>query len=217
MHPIQEKILNLSKNMDISKINLRQIGKLIGEEHPQKIKHHIMQLEKKGLIVRNATTGSIKIFKPDKTTNAKILNLAIVGSANCGPATIFAGTNIEGFMKISSNVVHRKSPGGLFIIRAVGNSLNKAKSIEGGPIEDGDYVVVDSKNRSPRNGNYVLSVVDDVGNLKRFYQDKNTGEVSLVSESTSEYPPIVIHPDDFSNYMINGVVVRVIKKHTPAE
>lgn len=212
MHPTQEKILGLSKNMDISKIGLRQIGKLIGEEHPQIVKHHLLELEKKGLIIRNIKTGSIKIFELDKNRSAKIFNLPLVGSANCGPAMIFAGSNIEGFMKVSSNMVHRKTPGGLFIIKAVGNSLDRAEGIEGGPVEDGDYLVIDSKNRSPRNGDYVLSIIDDVGNLKKFYQDKKTGEVSLISESTSNFPPIFIHPSDYSNYMINGVVVRVIKK-----
>jgi len=211
MHQIQEKILELSKNMDISKIGYRHIGNLIGETHPQKIKHHLLQLEKKGLIVRHIGTGSIKIFKIDQNRSAKILNLPLVGSANCGPATIFAGSNIEGFMKVSSNMVHRKTPGGLFIVKAVGNSLNAAKGIEGGPVEDGDYLVIDNKNRSPKNGDYILSIIDDVANLKRFYQDKKTGVVSLVSESTSDYPPIFIHPSDYSNYMINGVVVRVIK------
>ena len=211
MHPIQEKILELSKSMDISKVGYRQIGKLIGETHPQKIKHHLLQLEKKGLLVRHIENGSIKIFKPEQNRSSKILNLPWVGSASCGPATIFAGSNIEGFMKVSSSMVHRKTPGGLFIVKAVGSSLNAAKGIEGGTVEDGDFLVIDSKNRIPRSGDYVLSIIDDVANLKRFYQDRKTGIVSLLSESTHNFPPIFIHPEDYSSYMINGVVVRVIK------
>jgi len=56
-----------------------------------------------------------------------------------------------------------------------------------------------------------LSVINDAANFKRFY--KNDEEIKLVSESTLDIPPIILHKDDVntSGYMVNGVVVRVIK------
>ena len=47
MHVIQKQILKISGRNDLGKLSLRQIGKLIGQEsYPQKVKHHLLQLEK---------------------------------------------------------------------------------------------------------------------------------------------------------------------------
>ena len=47
MHKIQEEILKLIRTKNINGLTLREIGDLIGEKFPQKIKHHIDQLQKK--------------------------------------------------------------------------------------------------------------------------------------------------------------------------
>ena len=108
-------------------------------------------------------------------------------------------------------VIGRKRPDGLFVVRVVGNSMNAAKDLKGGTAEEGDYIVVDCENADPKNGDYVLSVIDDAANIKRFYKDD--GEIRLVSESTMDVPPIVLHEDDVNSkgYLVNGVVLRVIK------
>lgn len=50
-HPSQEAILVLSHSEDISKLSLREIGLKTGVgDHPQKIKHHLDALVKKGLL-----------------------------------------------------------------------------------------------------------------------------------------------------------------------
>ncbi len=149
MHILQQKILGLSKQMDISKMGLRQIGKLIGEEHPQKVAHHLGQLEKKGLVIRNRRTGKIKAIKYNNIKSGKLFSLPILGSANCGPACLLAQENIEGYLRVSSNMLPRKDSKGIFILKASGDSLNMAKSIKGGSVKDGDYVVIDSANRNP--------------------------------------------------------------------
>lgn len=43
--------------------------------------------------------------------------------------------------------------------------MNKA-NVNGKTIEDGDYLIIDSDYRSPRNGDVVLSVIDDMANIK---------------------------------------------------
>lgn len=50
LHIIQQKILHLAKTQDVHKMRLIDIGKYIGEKHPQKVKHHLNQLKKKCLI-----------------------------------------------------------------------------------------------------------------------------------------------------------------------
>lgn len=52
MHETQVKLLSLIEKMGIDKVkalNLRHTGELINVNHPQKVKHHIEQLKKKGL------------------------------------------------------------------------------------------------------------------------------------------------------------------------
>jgi repressor LexA len=210
MHLTQKKILRFLQKTKLSSVGYSQLGRFIDEPHPQTIKHHMEQLEEKGFITYNGETKAVKVLKPIEVGNLSLINLPIVGAANCGPAGLVAEEELEGYLKISPNVLDNKNPKGLFVIRAEGNSLNDAKKIPGGTVDDGDYVVVNGRDSNPSDGDYVLSVIDDCANLKRFY--KKGDQIVLVSESKGDIPPIYIHSKDFPNYMVNGVVVRVIKK-----
>ncbi|HAU89014.1 MAG TPA: hypothetical protein DCW72_01900, partial [Elusimicrobia bacterium] len=59
MHPIQEKLLNLSKERNLAQASLREMAAAIGlpDESPQKIKHHLQQLEKKGFFTIDRAKG----------------------------------------------------------------------------------------------------------------------------------------------------------------
>jgi repressor LexA len=210
MHIIQKKILNFLQKAKISNIGISQLGRFIDEKHPQQIKHHLEQLEKKGLVSWNQKTGAIRVIKPVNFVNSPMVILPIFGSASCGPAEMVAKENLEGFLKVSKSVLGDINTKGLFVVKACGDSLNNAKEILGGPIENDDYVVIDSKYKDFKDGDYVLSIIEDNANLKRFY--KENGHVVLVSESKSTIPPIYINPNDFSDYIINGKIVRVFKK-----
>lgn len=210
MHQIRLKLLKLAQRIDTSNLGLRQLAKLIGEKHPQLIKYHLEQMEEEELIHRDEN-GKITVLKDaEKFIMPNMVSLPICGYADCGPASCVAEQNIEGYLQTSAGILGNKNTEELFVVRAVGDSLNAAQDVVGGPIEDGDLVIVDKSNQSPVNGDYVLSIIDDAANLKRFYRDAD-GTVRLISESTEDIPPILIHPDDFLNYMINGVVVRVVK------
>ena len=194
--------------MDFSKESLRSVARKVGEKYPQKIKHHITQLEKKGLISVDWQNKKIMETKPGKNNSSPLLSVPIVGTANCGPATIFADQNIEGFVKISKVILGLKAIGDFFAIRASGNSMNRAK-IHGKSIENGDLVIVDPKQKSPSNGDYVLSIIDNVANIKKFSKDTKNKQVVLKSESTEDYPPIYIDPRE--DYYVSGKVIYVIK------
>lgn len=210
MHPIQEKILKLAETHDISSMGPRELMRLLDVEHPQTAKYHLEQLRKRGLLYSDLKTKKFKIAKPGGYTVAHLLNIPIYfGAANCGPATELAVDQVKGYLKISSGIVGRKTPDGLMVIKAVGDSLNQAKFVKGGAIESGDYVIVDCNNKNPQNGDYVLSIIDEAANFKRFYREGDM--VKLVSESDQEYPPIYIHESEMDDYTVNGVVVRVIK------
>ncbi len=214
MHKIQEELLRVAQTKNLGQHTLREIGSFINEKSPQKVKHHLLQLQKKGLIKIDKVRGLIKKTKQEWETmsgNGKLLTIPILGAVNAGPAQIFAETNIEGFLKISSSLLMpaRIRERRLFALKVVGPSMNRAK-IDGKRIEDGDYVIVDVDDKNVKNGDIVLSIIDGMANIKKFHFDKENNYVVLMSESTKEFPPIYIHEND--NFMINGKVVQVIKK-----
>lgn len=212
MHIIQKKLLKIIDEKNIGGLTLRQIGDLIEENLPQKIKHHLSQLERKGFVLIDKKNKKIRRINETKISGL-FVSVPIVGSANCGPATIYADQNIEGYLKISKRFVSNKK--NLFAIKAEGNSMNKAKimnksNIASKNIESGDYVIVDSKSISPHDGDYIVSIIDGLANIKKYRLDKKNFRIALLSESTQEYAPIFIHEND--NFMINGKVIDVIKK-----
>ncbi len=210
MHKIQQQLLKASMAHDLGKLSLRQIGKLVGEEaSPQKVKHHLLQLEKRGLLAVNRSENSILRTQPGTLGDSKLIALPILGSANCGPALIFAEQHAEGYLRISGKLLTKKK--NIFAIKASGYSMNKA-NINGECIEDGDYVVVDPEYRSLKNGDYVLSVIDGNANIKRYFNDKDNKRIILLSESSASTMPIFVHYEDMDRYLANGKIIQVIKK-----
>lgn len=207
MHKIQEKILVLLQSKNLNGLTLREIGELIGEKYPQKIKHHLSQLQKRGLVKIDNKNKIIEKIARGPIENTRLISIPIVGAANCGPATIFANENIEGYLKISKSIL--KKAKNIFAIRAQGFSMNRA-TVNGNTIEDGDYLLVDSEQTTPHNGDIILSVIDDMANIKKYVWDEANNQIVLVSDSTQDIPPIFIHEDD--SFMINGKIIQVIKK-----
>lgn len=207
MHKIQQNILELSKTRNLGQMTLREIGENIGEKFPQKIKHHLNQLEKKGFLKIAKHTNTILRTQPGKIASSSLLSIPILGTADCGPATFYADTNFEGYLKISSTLLKRKKD--IYAIRANGLSMNRV-NIDGKNIEDGDYLIVESSSKKPKEGDVVVSVFDGLANIKKFHFDQENNRVVLISESTKEFPPIFIHEDD--DFHITGYVTQVIKK-----
>jgi SOS-response transcriptional repressor LexA len=207
MHKIQQNLLELSKTKNLGQMTLREMGKHIGERFPQKIKHHLVQLEKKGFLKIAKHSGTIERTSPGKIAKTSLLSIPILGTADCGPATFYADTNFEGYLKISSALLKKKKD--VYAVRASGFSMNRA-DVNGNNIEDGDYLIVESADRKPENGNIVVSVFDNVANIKKFHWDKDNNRVVLLSESTKDFPPIFIHEDD--DFNVTGYVTQVIKK-----
>lgn len=207
MHAIQEKLLKLVDEKNIGDFTLRQIGELIGESLPQKIKHHLSQLERKGFILIDKKNKKISRISNKAKAGGLFISVPIVGSANCGPAVIYADQNIEGYLKISKRLIPNKKS--IFAIKAEGNSMNKA-NINGKNIESGDYVIIDSENISPHDNDYIVSIIDGMANIKKYRLDRKNSRIALLSESTQEYDPIFIHEND--DFKISGKVVDVIKK-----
>lgn len=218
MHPIQEKLLQLSKIRDLSKLSYREIGRQLAEGsdsshriHPQNVKYHFDQLIADGLL--SEANRPVRRVEPVKSADTFIMNLIripIVGSANCGPATIFADEKIEGYLEVSPGLLRSKNYQDLYALRASGDSMNRAV-VMGKNINDGDYVLVDQSKRTPRDGECVVVVRDNVANIKCIYFDHEDEMIILRSESTHDYRPIYVSPNDDWDGLISGTVMQVIK------
>ena len=215
LHPLQEKILQLAQNRNIAKMSLREIGELVGDHSPQKIKHHIQQLEKRGLLkIDRERQVAIKTMHGwidgFLQKGARLLRIPIVGAANCGPAEVFAEENVVGYLRISNALLRgRKTSDGLFALRADGFSMNQAK-VNSKKIDDGDLLIIDSNDRSPHEGEVILSIIDGAANIKRYHEDRANNQVVLMSESSHDFSPIYIHADD--DFFVNGKVIDVVKR-----
>lgn len=213
MHRLQERLLRLAQEKNLGRCTLREIGAFVDERSPQKIKHHIHQLEKRGLIRIDRVKGVIEKVSQKTLTGflkkARLLAIPVLGSAHAGPARLFADQNIEGFLRVSNSLVPGPATRRLFALKVDGPSMNRS-SVGGKAIEDGDFVIVDNGVKQPKDGDVVVSVIDGMANIKRFRHDKANNQIVLMSESTHRFPPIHIHEDD--DFMVNGKVVQVVKK-----
>ena len=209
MHVIQQKLLRLADSYNLGAMPLRDIGKIINEGHPQLVKHHLEQLEKKSLIDWDRERKVITKRSNGPITNSDLLIIPVVGSANCGPASAYADESIIEHIKVSRTLLKNRTS--IFAIKAIGSSMNKA-NIEGKGIDDGDYVLIDPNEKNINSNDYVLSIIDNMANVKKIIIDKIYGQISLISESTNSYPAIYIDESEDTSHYICGKVIQVIKQ-----
>ncbi|MFH1909827.1 MAG: S24 family peptidase [bacterium] len=214
IHKTQEKILKLSATKNLAGLTLRKIGELIGEpDSPQKIKHHLSKLFEKGLLLRSIDNKKIIQLSAGYNKQTKLISLPIYGSANCGQALEFADDKIQDYLKISPSILKpefRKKIKNLYVLQAVGNSMNQA-NINNNNIEHGDYLIIDKSQNLPEENNYVVSIIEGAVNIKRFFLDRKNKRVILKSESTQRLAPIYVSQHDLDHYNICGKVIEVLK------
>lgn len=126
----------------------------------------------------------------------ELVTIPILGSASCGKP-ILAIENKEGEMPISNKLLKKGMR--YFILRASGNSMNKAK------INDGDLVLI-RQQQIAENGQYVVALIDNEVTIKEFYRN---GDLLILKPKSTEkvHQPIVLTED----FKIQGVVERVLK------
>jgi len=214
MHKIQQKILKLAESQNLASLTLRKIGQMIHEPgSPQKIKHHLNKLVENGLLIMSVDGKRIKKISSGINDKTKLISLPIYGSANCGQALEIADNYIQGYLKVSKSILGPKlikKIKNLFVVKAVGSSMNKA-NVDDKNIEDGDYVIIDETQKIPHNDDYVVSLIDGAANIKKIFMDNEKQQIVLLSESTFNIIPIYIHEHDLNDYSICGTVVKVMK------
>ena len=213
MNETQERIMDLAKTTDINTLGIRELARQL-DVHPQTAKYHKEQLIKKWQLKR---TGMFRASRIDEAVlgSAQLVTIPYLGAANCGPATRVAGAEPVGEICVSSRLLTRaRSLESLFAVKAEGTSMNQAR-LYGETIDDGDFVIIDS-GCVPEKGDYVVATVNNLANIKKFLPEHNSegqlSRIALISESTEEYEPIFIHPEDQAEGLIAGVALQVVKR-----
>ncbi len=163
---------------------------------------YLNELEEKGYIQRTSEDRGIKL---KGVTMETFMDVPVLGMANAGTALAFADEYVEGYLKVSRNIVRNRD---VFAVQISGTSMNKAK-VNGKTIEDGDFVLVDKSARNYETGDKVLVIIDGLATVKT-YRSHDGHNIVLMPESTDiKHKPIFLTSED--NFVINGKVVNVLK------
>lgn len=178
--------------------SVREIGEAVGLRSTSTVHGHLMRLEKKGLLRRDAMKPramglSPEYFSSEDEVVDDVRRLPVVGRVAAGQP-ILAEENIEEELPIPVGLT---GSGEQFILRVRGDSM-----IEAG-ILNGDYIVV-RRQADAQNGEIVVALVEDSATVKRFY--KENGHFRLQPENSTMEPIIV---DEVS---IVGKVVSLLRK-----
>jgi len=185
-------------------------------KYPSSAHDHVKKLQESGYLEKSMAPIQKESSEPISANKPKIfsqedfesISIPVLGYANAGLATVLAEENLIGHLKVPNRSIGKKE--NIFALQIQGDSMNLAQ-VDNSNIEDGDFVLIDPTYRSPVNGDYVLSIIDGCANIKRFSRDPVTGNIILSSESSNSiHKPIFVSSSDI--YMINGKVIRVIKK-----
>ncbi|MCI6375066.1 MAG: transcriptional repressor LexA [Clostridiales bacterium] len=178
--------------------SVREIGEAVGLKSTSTVHGHLMRLEKKGLLHRDAMkpramglTIDAELSEPADAPDVR--RIPVVGRVAAG-IPILAEENVEEELPLPSGFA---GEGEHFILRVRGDSM-----IEAG-ILDGDYIVV-RKQPDAVNGEIVVAMVDDSATVKRFY--KENGHFRLQPENSAMEPIIV------PEVVILGKVVSLLRR-----
>ena len=198
LHPMQQQLLDLAANEDITKFSLGQLAKRFSVS-AQIIKHHWQQLDKKGLLAYHPQgIGEASLFEYKPTFH--LLTIPVLGRVTAGPLQIFADENIAGYLRISSSL--RKDNVGLFAVKVSGESMNKAM-VGGKLIKEGSHVIVNSEDKG-ESGAIVVAVIDGYATVKQL--EIGDEWVKFNPVSTKTYQPVILSKEEGDAHVCGRVI-----------
>ncbi|MBT3419527.1 MAG: hypothetical protein HN726_00445 [Candidatus Magasanikbacteria bacterium] len=160
--------------------------------------------------VKGLRATLMNAYEPEEKRNIiqeiieSLIQIPVMGVANAGEAVSFADEDNDGYVSVSKKFIPH--PENLYAVKVSGTSMNK-ETIPGGHIENGDFVIVDSTQKSLEEGKPFLFVIDGCATIKRY---KRQGQSTiLLPNSTDNHQPIFLHPEDTVHVL--GEVTRVFK------
>jgi len=175
--------------------SITEIGREFGLSSPATIHKHLIHIEEKGLIRRDPhRSRAIELTKENKTQKALVKEYPLLGS-------IAAGYPIQALENQETiSILPDTKDKDVFVLRVKGNSMIEDH------IQDGDFVIVERRNRA-ENGETVVALINNENTtLKRFYRESNG---IRLQPANPEMEPIFVDKGDFN---IQGVVVGVMRK-----
>ncbi|MBU4141572.1 hypothetical protein KKE99_01710 [Patescibacteria group bacterium] len=162
----------------------------------------LKKLEDQGLIKRTGQERGIELLNK-KNSLSNLIDIPIFGTANAGAPSAFADQHIEGYLKISNELVNNKK---LFAIKVSGSSMDRTQ-IKGKIINDGDFILINPEDKNFQDNDRVLVSVGGLATVKKL-KFINKDMIGLFPESSDKtYVPIYITSKDKA--IINGKVIDV--------
>ena len=191
----QQKILDFIRSEIETKgypPSVREICAAVGLRSTSSVHMHLTQLEKQGIIRRDATKPRALELLDSPLSRAR--SVPLVGKVTAGQP-ILAIENIEDYLVIPNDLAGQESE--LYALRVQGDSM-----IEAG-ILDGDIVIVHSQDQA-ENGDIVVALIGEEATLKRIFYEG--GHVRLQPENHTMDPIIVARAD------VRGKLVALVRR-----
>lgn len=178
------------------------------------VTQYLEALTRKDLIRRERyKSRGIKLFNSEERD---IVQLPVFASAGCGSPSVIAERTFDEFISVAAGFIKGKKQEDIYVIKAVGNSMNEAG------IEDGDYILVERIQEEDIGiGTKVVAIIDDCAVVKKYVRSGDLIILKPVSSDPSHQPIIL---DSDSIYKIFGKVLRTIRipktdelQYTPRE
>jgi repressor LexA len=161
------------------------------------VHEHLTNLERKGYIKRNYNESRAIEILPSEAA-PKAVELPLLGS-------VAAGMPIEALefnetFSVPETFIGRG--GGHYVLKVRGNSMVDEQ------IRDGDFVVVNERQRAD-NGEMVIALVNGTSaTVKKYYRERD-GRIRL-QPANEAMQPMYVHENDIT---IQGIVVGVMRRY----
>lgn len=175
--------------------SVREIAEAVGLKSSSTVHAHLVQLEEKGYLKRDAskTRAIIPVDYEQPQPIGEVISLPLIGSVAAG-TPILAEENIEDYIPVPANFV---GTGTHFMLKVRGESM-----IEAG-IMDGDYIIV-RQQANAANGEIVVALLENEATVKRIFVKENY--IELRPENSALEPIIA------QDVQIIGKVTGLLRK-----
>ena len=178
--------------------SVREIATELGISSTRAIIDHLIALEKKGVIERDAgKSRSIRLTNPPIREDAATVSIPVFGSIPAGIPSR-ESPDVDEVVRADPRCFGRSERGSIYGLRVMGNSM------EGKHILDGDIVILDH-DAEPVSGDVVAALIDGESTLKTFVQN---GRTTWLKAENPEYSDLV----PAEELSIQGVACGVIRK-----
>jgi repressor LexA len=172
---------------------IRQLGKLLGIANPSAVFKHVLSLERKGYLRREAGELRLAGFPAPFESRVKVPLVGVAPAGHPGEAFDSLGETVD----VPEWMVGRRE--NIFCIRVAGKSMVDAY------IDDGDQVLLERTNTA-NSGEMVVARLDDASvTLKRLRREN--GRILLVPENP-EFAPIEV-----KELRVVGRVIGLLRKY----